>query len=73
MNQMHRVFLGWLHGEVENKRVPAARAMEDMKPIDLDANRDLFDRFLSERNLNERWEMMEREYGPIQTLTYFNG
>ena len=72
-NYFHRVFLGWLYGEVEDGRVPAARMIETMAPIDLGENRDLFERFLDERKERNHWNELEREHGPIQTLTYFNG
>ena len=34
MNYFHRVFLGWLAGEITAGRVPASRAIADMAPIE---------------------------------------
>ena len=43
-----------------------------MEPIDLEVDRDLFERFLAESDLREQWQLLEAERGPIQILTYKN-
>lgn len=73
MNMLHRVFLGWLASEIADCRVPAARQIADMEPIDLDQNRDLFLRFLREHDFEDLWWELEDEHGPTAMLTYHNG
>jgi hypothetical protein len=72
-NYFHRVYLGWLATEISQGRVPAERQIADMASIDLEQNRDLFDRFLSEESLEDGWRELEAEQGTIAVLTYFNG
>ncbi len=73
MNYLHRAFIGWLHTNVERGHVPAEREINDMAPIDLARNRNLFERFLDERDERNLWNELQREHGAIETLTYFNG
>ncbi len=71
MNYFHRVFLGWLAGEIADGRVVSSRSIADMAPIDLKQNRDIFDQFLIDRNQRDNWQRLEAQYGPIEVLTYF--
>ena len=73
MNYLHRAFNGWLHTNIERGHVSAERETKDMKPINLASYHDLFENFLDERELRDTWQQLEREHGPIETLTYFNG
>ena len=75
-NYLDRAFRGWLNNEVWNERVPEERNIdiEGMGPIALASYRDLFERFLIDRPEHKDTVIeLEREYGAIETLTYFNG
>ena len=71
-NYLHRIFLGWIASEIAAKRVSKARKIDDMAPIDLTFNHDLFERFLTEENQRELWNQLQREHGSIEILSYDN-